>query len=249
MTAQLPILFLSVIQKRVKLLVYSIWCRQFRPFQICLHHFHAILRFIWQIKKFIIRQPPIGEKDDYDSENSWISDGLPSSNRRRRRGGAYNRKPGCTLENSKWTERGVVPTIWCKKPWLRAFQICIHLYCAIIGVSYTENPGYALENRKWAERVAVLTIRRRKIRAFQICFHFYCAIIGVLFAELKIIKAFQWISLSKKTCTHSFGLVKENMSVTNMHGSTFLMFARWALLISMQVCRGLVAGHCRFLGL
>jgi len=35
---------------------------------------------------FIIRQPPIGEKDDYDSENSWISDGLPNSNRRRRRG-------------------------------------------------------------------------------------------------------------------------------------------------------------------
>jgi len=26
-------------------------------------------------------------KDDYDSENSWISDGLPSSSRRRRRGG------------------------------------------------------------------------------------------------------------------------------------------------------------------
>jgi len=34
-------------------------------------------------EKFIIRQPPIGEKDDYDSENSWISDGLPSSSRRR----------------------------------------------------------------------------------------------------------------------------------------------------------------------
>jgi len=32
-----------------------------------------------EIKKFIIRQPPMGEKDDYDSENSWISDGLPSS--------------------------------------------------------------------------------------------------------------------------------------------------------------------------
>ena len=32
-----------------------------------------------EIEKFIIRQPPIGEKDDYDSENSWISDGLPSS--------------------------------------------------------------------------------------------------------------------------------------------------------------------------
>jgi len=24
-----------------------------------------------EIEKFIIRQPPIGEKDDYDSENSW----------------------------------------------------------------------------------------------------------------------------------------------------------------------------------
>jgi len=39
-----------------------------------------------EIEKFIIRQPPIGEKDEYDSENSWISDGLPSSSRRRRRG-------------------------------------------------------------------------------------------------------------------------------------------------------------------
>jgi len=36
-------------------------------------------------EKFITRRPPIGEKDDYDSENSWISDGLPSSSRRRRR--------------------------------------------------------------------------------------------------------------------------------------------------------------------
>ena len=44
----------------------------------------ALLR---EIEKFIIRQPPTGEKDDYDSENSWISDGLPSSSRRRRRGG------------------------------------------------------------------------------------------------------------------------------------------------------------------
>ena len=39
-----------------------------------------------EIEKFIIRQPPKGGKDDYDSENSWISDGLPSSSRRRRRG-------------------------------------------------------------------------------------------------------------------------------------------------------------------
>ena len=33
-------------------------------------------------EKFIVRQPSIGGKDDYDSENSWISDGLPSSSRR-----------------------------------------------------------------------------------------------------------------------------------------------------------------------
>jgi len=39
-----------------------------------------------EIEKFVIRQPPKGEKDDYDSESSWISDGLPSSSRRRRRG-------------------------------------------------------------------------------------------------------------------------------------------------------------------
>ena len=37
------------------------------------------MAFDREIEKFIIRQPPIGEKDDYDSENSWISDGLPSS--------------------------------------------------------------------------------------------------------------------------------------------------------------------------
>jgi len=24
-----------------------------------------------EIEKFIVRQPPMGEKDDYDSENSW----------------------------------------------------------------------------------------------------------------------------------------------------------------------------------
>jgi len=32
------------------------------------------------------RPPPKGGRDDYDSENSWISGGLPSSSRRRRRG-------------------------------------------------------------------------------------------------------------------------------------------------------------------
>ena len=36
-------------------------------------------------EKFITRQTPIGETDAYDSENSWISDGLPNSSRRRKR--------------------------------------------------------------------------------------------------------------------------------------------------------------------
>jgi len=49
-------------------------------------------------EKFIIRQPPIGEKDDYDSENSWISDGLPSSSRRRRRGDGRG-------EGGEWREK------------------------------------------------------------------------------------------------------------------------------------------------
>jgi len=35
-------------------------------------------------EKFNIRQAPIGGKDDYDSENSCISNGLPSSSRRGR---------------------------------------------------------------------------------------------------------------------------------------------------------------------
>ena len=48
---------------------------------------HADISAQREIEKFIIRQPPKGEKDDYDSENSWISDGLPTSSRRRRRGG------------------------------------------------------------------------------------------------------------------------------------------------------------------
>jgi len=45
----------------------------------CIFHRYSGEIFDREIEKFIIRQPPIGEKDDYDSENSWISDGLPSS--------------------------------------------------------------------------------------------------------------------------------------------------------------------------
>ena len=55
--------------------------------RLLLRHALALLFSRREIEKFIIRQPPIGEKDDYDSENSWISDGLPRSSRRRRRGG------------------------------------------------------------------------------------------------------------------------------------------------------------------
>jgi len=46
----------------------------------------------------MIRQPPIGEKDDYDSENSWISDGLPSSSRMRRTGDGRG-------EGGEWREK------------------------------------------------------------------------------------------------------------------------------------------------
>jgi len=49
-------------------------------------------------EKFIIKQPPIGEKDDYDGENCWISDGLPSSSRRRRRGDGRR-------EGAEWREK------------------------------------------------------------------------------------------------------------------------------------------------
>jgi len=36
-------------------------------------------------KKYNTRQPRTGEKNNYDSENSWILEGLPSSSRKRRR--------------------------------------------------------------------------------------------------------------------------------------------------------------------
>jgi len=49
-------------------------------------------------EQFITRQPPIGEKNDYDSENSWISDRLFSSSRRRRRGEGRG-------ESGEWREK------------------------------------------------------------------------------------------------------------------------------------------------
>jgi len=47
---------------------------------------HVLFASKQGIEKFITRHPPIGEKDDYDSENSWILEGLPSSSRKRKRG-------------------------------------------------------------------------------------------------------------------------------------------------------------------
>ena len=45
-------------------------------------------------------------------------------------GSFYNPNPEYTLENPKWAERVVTLTIRRRKS--RAFQICIHFYCAII---------------------------------------------------------------------------------------------------------------------
>jgi len=56
------------------------------------------MKILKEREKFVIRQPPIGEKDDYDSENFWISDGLPSSNRRRKKGEGRG-------ERGEWREK------------------------------------------------------------------------------------------------------------------------------------------------
>ena len=60
-----------------------------RPQKNPLRISELLSHYDWRVgserKKFIVSQPPIGEKYDYDSENSWISEGFPSSNRRRKR--------------------------------------------------------------------------------------------------------------------------------------------------------------------
>ena len=43
------------------------------PMGLVLHNSTRVYFSEREIEKFIIRQPPMGEKDDYDSENSWIS--------------------------------------------------------------------------------------------------------------------------------------------------------------------------------
>jgi len=60
----------------------------------------AIYSFNREREKFITRQPPKGGKDDDDSEKSWISDGLPSSSRRRRRGEGRDEEGGW---REKWS--------------------------------------------------------------------------------------------------------------------------------------------------
>ena len=100
-TAQLSILFLSVIQKRVKVLIA------------------------------------------FDPDNSYLFKYVLTISMQFE-GSSHVPNPGCTLENSKWAERSVVLIIRRRK--LRAFQVFIDFYCAIIGVSYTENPGFKPEN-------------------------------------------------------------------------------------------------------
>ena len=91
-----------------------------RTFKVSQHQFLRVIHFLGIFensaafrptskgdRKFIIRQPPIGEKDDYDSENSWISDGLPSSSRRRRSevGGARRYKANYRgIEGEHWAQ-------------------------------------------------------------------------------------------------------------------------------------------------
>ena len=60
-------------------------------------------------EKIITRQPPIGEKDDYDSENSRISDGLPSRIRRRRRGEGWGESEERRAVLSKSTLESTAP--------------------------------------------------------------------------------------------------------------------------------------------
>jgi len=128
-------------------------------------------------------------------------------------GVSYTKNPGYTLENPKWVERVVILTIRLWRMKSMVLQICIHLYCAITGVSHTQNPGYTLENPKWGERVVVLAIRPKKNKVFinmyplLLCYHWG---LSYRLVRAKIIKAFQWIPLSKdqnrSSKTHLFSV-------------------------------------------
>jgi len=83
--------------------VFIVYIHIYKCICICIHvdEFDFISR---ERAKFIIRQPPIGKIDDYDSENSWISlaDGLPSSSKEEERrweggGGRVEREVKCKI--------------------------------------------------------------------------------------------------------------------------------------------------------
>ena len=74
----------------------------------------------------ITRQPPIGGKDDCDSEDSWISDGLPSSSRRRRRGNGratVRQLPMGVLVSTKL----MMPYMWSQVPTVWQPQMCVEV--------------------------------------------------------------------------------------------------------------------------
>jgi len=137
-TVRLSILFLSIIQKRVEVLVCSIRRRQFRRFQICLHHFYAISRFVlWPKPCMYTWKPKMGGETRSVYQPRKLKDfqicthfccviiGV-----------SYTENPMYTLKNSKRAERVVVLTIRRRK--IRGFEICIHFYYAIMGVWFTE---------------------------------------------------------------------------------------------------------------
>jgi len=68
-------------------------------------------------ERFIIRQPLVGENDDYDSENSWILDGIPGSSRRRRRGEGRGEGREC---REKWSASGADVGVDSAKPKARS---------------------------------------------------------------------------------------------------------------------------------
>jgi len=125
-------------------------------------------------EKFIIRQPPIKEKDDYDSENFWISDGLPSSSRRKRRGDGrgegWEWRANKKHRPSTHTQRELLGLAHFSARWTplsrwpcttrsRGFAVCIFRMCCWYvtcnGVTIRKSNGYAI----WFSLVSSRTTR------------------------------------------------------------------------------------------
>ena len=106
----------------------------------------------------------MGEKDDYDSENSWISDGLPSSSRRRRRGGGRWEVGGGRVERKvkckrdwRWCQQYQNPDQGREKlrPWMKCrgfrwecHRNCRHWHCRCCHRSSQRSHGHQ-HTREW----------------------------------------------------------------------------------------------------